>query len=444
MATIANIPYVLVHFDQKGKPLDPLVLPEGITDLFVVSHGWNNTQADAESLYTELFTNVAAVAPASLLNRKLAILGIIWPAKKFTELVQATAKSGGAASIGSRDNADGTLRAKLDLLQELFGPDSAATIQAAKDQILTMEDDPAARDSFVSLLLGLVDRSAAHRDDATDKLFKLTGSQLLEKLKVDTPLPPPSASAGGAASLRSEAETPQELGGGAAGLGDVFTGIKAGATRFLNFLTYYEMKARAGTVGTGVGLLLDEQLPASVERIHLVGHSFGGRLVSAAALASCTDKIKSMTLLQAAFSHNGFSDNFDNSSTPHPGYFRPVIDQKRVDGPILITYTPNDIAVGILYPAASRLSGTVASAYGDKNDKFGGIGRNGAQKMKPGEVKEDVNKLLPVNGSYAWQTGKIHNLEASDFIRDPKGIDAHGFVKGKEIAWAIGSAASSV
>jgi hypothetical protein len=87
------------------------------------------------------------------------------------------------------------------------------------------------------------------------------------------------------------------------------------------------------------------------------------------------------------------------------------------------------------------LSGTVASAYGDKNDKYGGIGRNGAQKMKPGEVKEDVNKLLPVNGSYSWQAGKIHNLEGSDYIRDPKGIDAHGFVKGKEIAWAIGSAA---
>jgi hypothetical protein len=201
------------------------------------------------------------------------------------------------------------------------------------------------------------------------------------------------------------------------------------------------MKARAGTVGQGVGLLLDEKLPASVERIHLVGHSFGGRLVSAAAMASSTDKIKSMTLLQAAFSHNGFSDNFDNSPTPNPGYFRPVIDQQRIKGPLLITYTPNDFAVGILYPAASRLSGTVAAAYGDKNDKFGGIGRNGAQKMKPGEVKEDVNKLLPVNGSYSWQPGKIHNLEGSDYIRDPKGIDAHGFVKGKEIAWAIGSAA---
>jgi len=82
----------------------------------------------------------------------------------------------------------------------------------------------------------------------------------------------------------------------------------------------------------------------------------------------------------------------------------------------------------------------VASAFGDQNDKFGGIGRNGAQKMKTGEVNVNASKLLPVNGTYALQAGKIHNLEGSDFIRDPKGGDAHGFVTGKEIGWAISSA----
>ena len=437
MDTIASIPYVLAHFDKSGALQTPLVLPEGTKELFVVSHGWNNSQEAAEQLYRELFTHFAEVAPDSVRNRKLAILGIIWPSKKFTDLVESAAKSGGAASFGGGKQADETLKVKLDLLQDLFGPDSAATIQQAKDQIGALDDDPAARDEFVSLLLGLVDRSAAHKDDASDKLFKLTGSQILEKLKVDTPGIAVAPSGGGAAALRSDATAP--LAGGAAGLGDSFNGIKAGAIRLLNFLTYYEMKARAATVGKGVGALLDT-LPASIERIHLVGHSFGGRLVSAAAMASTTERIKSMTLLQAAFSHNGFSANFDNSPAPNPGFFRSVIDQGRVRGPILITHTHNDIAVGILYPAASRLSGTVASAFGDQNDKFGGIGRNGAQMMKPGEVNVNATKLLPVNGTYDLQAGKIHNLEGSDFIRDPKGGDAHGFVTGKEIGWAISSA----
>jgi hypothetical protein len=440
MTTIGNIPYVLVHFDKNGKALDPLVLPEGTTDLFVVSHGWNNSQEEAEKLYKELFTNFAAVAPANLLSRKLAIIGIIWPSKKFTDLVEAAAQPGGGASLGSSREADETIRIKLDLFQEWFGPESAATIKETKDQIKALEENPAARDKFVSLLLGLVDRSAADKDDATDKLFKLSGTELLDKLKVDTPLPQPRTGGGGAATLRSTTRT--TVSGGAAGLGDAFRGIKAGATRLLNFLTYYEMKARAGTVGKGVGALLDQSVPSSMERIHLVGHSFGGRLVSAAAMASKTTKVKSMTLLQAAFSHNGFSANFDRSSPPNPGYFRPVIDHGRIDGPILITYTPNDIAVGILYPAASRLSGTVASAYGDKKDKFGGIGRNGAQMMQSDEVNQTVNKLLPVNGAYVLLSSKIHNLESSEYIRNPNKGDAHGFVTGKEIAWVIACAAA--
>ena len=45
-----------------------------------------------------------------------------------------------------------------------------------------------------------------------------------------------------------------------------------------------------------------------------------------------------------------------------------------------------------------------------------------------------------MTGNYAWQSGKFHNLESSKFIVDPKGGDAHCFVTGKEVAWAISRA----
>ena len=122
------------------------------------------------------------------------------------------------------------------------------------------------------------------------------------------------------------------------------------------------------------------------------------------------------------------------------GFFRSVVDNRRIKGPILVTYTANDRAVGIAYPVASRLSGTVASAFGDANDKFGGLGRNGAQKMEPGEVVQDVDQLLAVNGGYRWQPGHFHNLESSKYIIDPSGGDAHMFVTGKEVAWAVSRA----
>jgi hypothetical protein len=39
-----------------------------------------------------------------------------------------------------------------------------------------------------------------------------------------------------------------------------------------------------------------------------------------------------------------------------------------------------------------------------------------------------------------WQPGCFHNLESSKYIVDPKGGGVHGFVTGKEVAWAISRA----
>ena len=101
------------------------------------------------------------------------------------------------------------------------------------------------------------------------------------------------------------------------------------------------------------------------------------------------------------------------------------------------------MAVGLAYPAASRLSGDAAKAFGGPDDKFGGIGSNGAQQMTEGEIFTTTKKLLGVGGAYKWQAGKFHNLESSDFIVDPGGGDAHGWVFVPEVAWAISRAVIS-
>jgi hypothetical protein len=215
--------------------------------------------------------------------------------------------------------------------------------------------------------------------------------------------------------------------GGAAGLAAFLSGFKAAAMNVLNFTTYFEMKARAGNVGkNGVAKLVDKLAP-QVQRIHLIGHSFGGRVVTATGANSSTDKIKSMSLLQAAFSHNGFSKRMK-------GFFRSVVDQKRVQGPILVTHTKNDKSVGVAYPLASRINGDTTAAFGDENDKFGALGRNGAQQMENDEVIK--GNLLDTGGDYQFQIGKFFNLEGSAFIK------AHGDVTGKEIAHAVRKAIS--
>jgi len=185
------------------------------------------------------------------------------------------------------------------------------------------------------------------------------------------------------------------------------------------------MKTRAGTVGSiGLARLIDG-LTAPAARIHLIGHSFGGRLVTAAAANSVTNKIASMSLLQAAFSHNGFS------KTRH-GLFRGVVEKRRVNGPVVITHTHCDHAVGYMYPIASRISGDHTAALGDAHDRYGAIGRNGARFMEPGECSDA--SLLPEDAKYCFQSGRFFNLESSTYIH------SHGDICGREVAHAVRSA----
>ena len=218
--------------------------------------------------------------------------------------------------------------------------------------------------------------------------------------------------------------------GGAASLGDLLSGVQAAARRIANFATYYQMKSRAGTVGsTGVADMLKRiRAEKNDIRIHLVGHSFGGRLVTAAAhaLPANTNGV-SVSLLQAAFSHNGLSGGIRGRRRTRKGFFRAVIDEKRVSGPIIITHTKNDRAVGIAYPLASRIAGQNAAALGDQNDPYGGMGRNGAQKTA--EADNVATMGLP-GTKYSFQPGKVHNILADV-------ITGHSDITRIEVAYAV-------
>jgi hypothetical protein len=87
--------------------------------------------------------------------------------------------------------------------------------------------------------------------------------------------------------------------------------------------------------------------------------------------------------------------------------------------------------VGIAYPLASRLAQQTAAKLGDANDKYGGLGRNGAQKMEAGEVDAAITKMLAADAIYQFTPNKFFNLEASPFIK------GHSDITGKEVARAV-------
>jgi pimeloyl-ACP methyl ester carboxylesterase len=194
------------------------------------------------------------------------------------------------------------------------------------------------------------------------------------------------------------------------------------------------MKERAGKVGSdGLNPLLREIRDIEPTlRMHLVGHSFGGRVVTAAAMGRAGSEPlapASLVLIQTAFSHNGFAENFDRD---RDGFFREVLTASKVAGPIVITHTKNDRAVGIAYPIASRFARQDAADLGDEDDVYGGIGRNGALHTPEAVAGE----LLAETGQYAFAAGKVYNLQSDRWI------SGHSDVTGPQVAHALLSAAA--
>ncbi len=218
--------------------------------------------------------------------------------------------------------------------------------------------------------------------------------------------------------------------GGAASFG--FAGVRNAALMLRNVTTYRLMKERAGIVGRGAVAQSLDRLQAAFPgvRIHLVGHSFGCRAIAAAA-AAIARPVATMTLFQAAFSHNAFSPDFD--STHRPGAFRCVVTGRKFVGPMLISHSVRDEAIGLGYPIASRFRGDRASSLGGANDPYGGLGRTGA--LHTPEASD--GDMLAEGACYSFAPGRIFNLRADDII------GGHSDIVKPETAWALIAAARS-
>jgi pimeloyl-ACP methyl ester carboxylesterase len=442
-----GIPRFDLEFTRLGDAFDSVQVEsllkgtDRVSDLLVLSHGWNNDMAEAKALYSELLSNVegllreaqtttAETPLEALRSRRFAACQVFWPSKRFAD--EDLIPGGGSASAGlDGDGALVRVLRQLAMDEDRLGhreldPARLAEVERALALVGRLEFDAAARREFVETLRGLLDRTDLSEDDGSLAFFEADAEDLLTSLSPEV-LEVPTSSEGGAAGV-----------GQAAGiLGDFMSGMKASARRLANYATYYRMKSRAGLVGReGLAPVLARLRNQRHEiRLHLVGHSFGGRLVIAAANA-LPDKTSAVTisLLQAAFSHYGLSQDFGNGKA---GSFRDVIAASRASGPIIVTHTKNDRAVGIAYPIASRVAQQNASSIiGDESDPYGGMGRNGAQRTA--EATGNQLALGRPWTKYVLAQGGVFNFLADEFIRD------HGDVRGREVAYAVLSAAAAL
>ncbi len=425
-----NYPYQELEFAKDGSPVhheqaDAVrALADQVTDVVVISHGWNNDMDEARVLYRNLFASMDAVQQGggvAVGDRSIGVVGVLWPSKRFAD---AELIPGGAAGIGDADPAlPGDLRAMAGAFD---APDAEATLDRAATLADRLEGSPKAQREYADLLRSLVSADASEPADASDELFALDGSELLDRLQaamLSLSLGAVPAAAGGAMGLGG---VDGGGNGAAAGLGSALSHAWSTGRSLLNFVTYYEMKARAGRIGSGsVAPVLHTQV-AGRATLHLVGHSFGARLVTAAADAVPGAKsVGSLSLLQAAFSHNSFAKEWQPG---RPGGFRRMVDEHRVSGSTIITHTRNDKAVGIAYAIASSIADQAASGLGDADSPFGGLGSNGAQHTPEADGGQ---ALQDVGASYHFAGGGIHNLLADRFV------SGHSDVSNPQVANAV-------
>jgi hypothetical protein len=442
MPYLGPSPFAWLQFDEnggllKGAGSDPVAaLAEilgsaGVTDLVVLSHGWQNDLPDALSLYTRLWENTCV---ALLAQRRdpacFAVAGVLWPAKKFdaqydgAEAMVVRQDAGGVRSVD-----DGTIIVQsvddarfaegLANLETLLGADDAAPVIAAARAAADRPDDDTALNFFT-----IAKAKLGYGGDEDSELKQ--DSLLFDGLKD-----------GGADRLLSRYQVPFKVDlpyaqGTTVSLGEevskIFQGPRSAVLWALNKLTYYTMKKRAGTVGESLAsTVLDKLAPPAPLHLHLVGHSFGGRLVSAAVNALTSPPnvtLASVTLLEAAYSHNGLTQGV--------GPFAGAVAKPK--GPFTITHTHNDLACTIAYPLASRVAGDTISGFGDAGDAFGAMGANGPQGFSTGVVTCDPTALL-------LTPGVINTVLADTFILKTSESDAHNNVTnetcGKLVANAL-------
>ncbi|MGO9207503.1 MAG: DNA/RNA non-specific endonuclease [Candidatus Limnocylindrales bacterium] len=214
----------------------------------------------------------------------------------------------------------------------------------------------------------------------------------------------------------------------------------------LRTLSFWTMKDRARRFGEGaVHQLLRQLLEIAAGRdvrFHLMGHSFGCIVASAAVAgpqgsAALPRPVDSLALVQGAFSLWSFCDDIPFASGT-PGYFRRVVGDGRVRGPIVTTQSRFDTAVGTWYPRAAWAGQQVAFPVGEL-PKYGAVGSYGIQ----GPGLPVVNDLMrPAGASYPFQPGRVYNLEASQFINEGGGFSgAHSDIRKPAVAHAVWEAA---
>jgi hypothetical protein len=431
--------YQLIVFDDQGnerrEPDGSLMserslaaIREGVSDIFVMSHGWLGDMDAALSQYDAWSKNLLSCKTEieGIKRRrpgfKPVLIGMHWPSKPFGN----ESMEGSFAQLQTEADWEPALEAAVQDWAERLGRSSevqnelrtilSAQVTADDPEQLPMDVEDAYRRLDQALGLGSAGEGAPPGAD----LPEFDPKAIFDAARTDETADLESGSFG---SL-----SPSSL------------------LAPLRILSFYCMKDRARNFGEGgahrllIGMQDAEK--AGGARIHLMGHSFGCIVVTGMAAGPITDTsqrkpVQSMVLVQGALSLWAYCDSMKYRPGT-PGYFNRLIRRSRCEGPIVTTFSEFDKSVGRAYPLAAGMAQQQAFDVAEL-PRYGGIGAFGIQGLDAITTEREMGET---NTKYAFKGGQIYNLDAHAYISGNQGqYDAHCDIAHPEVAHIIWQAA---
>jgi hypothetical protein len=419
-----EIPFYVIPFDKRGicegpgtrRHLLDRLTAEKYTDVFLFSHGWNNDWTTAirryESFiegYIKMRHDRSLPVPAGY---KPLLVGIFWPSTALVFTEQEKGPQIAAGEPAAEDEAIAEERREVHELAETLNARQAADFYELAQKSKLTESEARRLAEIAAVIYGTAD----------DELGLDTAVSADELLEIWKQAP---AETDDLADFIAGAPSPQTAG--------FLSAIDP--RNVVRFLTVFKMKDRAGRVGsTGVHELLRDLLATGNARLHLIGHSYGAKVVLSATCAeSLPRKVHSMLLLQPAVSHLSFAATVP--TTTRPGGYRRALG--RVENPILTTYSANDFPLTKVFHLALRRAGDlgeerIAAAAGEPPSKYAALGGFGPRKS--GERLLDV---LDAPGRYSFDEGiRIYGIDGT------RTIGGHGEISNESTWWALHNLAS--
>lgn len=417
-----SMPCGIIKFDDDGVCTTPdtrakllsSIAGGGFTHIIFMSHGWNTDFGDAIGQYRAFLTEVEKLPAASGGGFKPVFVGVSWPSVWFP-------LDDGPSLAGSEtDPAAGVVAA---VASGLAADELSILLRQEK---LTRSQVERAIDLGLPGLNASADEVPEDKALSRDEVVRAVAHMQAAEAPLIVPDVPHAV---------GEAGTPSEM--------QIAGGLEMlNPKHILRLFSVYKMKDRAGKVGSkGVAKLLAD-LRALNMPVHLVGHSFGAK-VMASALAAQGDqgpKAASALLLQPAFSHLGFATEVKGREGP--GGYRSVVEEQKVSGPIFTTFSNGDTPLHDLFHLALRRPadlGDIRIAGDEPPSVYAALGGYGPRKSgeelvdpirKPGDAYGDLlhKRLVGLDGS-----GKVDYPQP----QNRKRISSHGDVANPYTAWAL-------